>query len=166
MTYHFYGDLELIQFDFISAKGVNMCSGERWIVERLQLEIVQPQDGIWRWSCSRDLILAYQHFTVAITIACLTLKLTGELTTSFPWNKLTFFLLWTITTAFIFEVLKNTLGELPNCYYTFSSWLGKYLIICYSCIGCQFYLTYESVLFLMIHDIWYMVLSMLTMHLV
>jgi hypothetical protein len=33
---------------FNLCQGVKMCSGELWMAVRLQLEIVQPDDGIWR----------------------------------------------------------------------------------------------------------------------
>jgi len=56
--YHFYGDLEPIQFDLISAKGVKLCSGKSWIVGRLEFVFVKPVDGRWRCYVEKGPILA------------------------------------------------------------------------------------------------------------
>ena len=48
----------------ISVKGVKLSSGERWIVGRLEFEIVQPNDVRWRCNMQQDAILTWRHFIV------------------------------------------------------------------------------------------------------
>jgi hypothetical protein len=47
----------MIQFDLIPAKRVKLCSDERSIVGRLEFDIVQTNEGQWRF-VQQDPILA------------------------------------------------------------------------------------------------------------